>query len=157
MLLSAMARLAPAMAEELTETRQATARGTIDGVLSERLFGGWNKHDAHLYASAFSPDADFTDLRGDSVTGRDNIEKFHAEVFARSLGRSQLAALVEKVRFLSAEVAVVDVAWKMTATDAAGHTLPARNGQLDLVFTADGPQWLITVMHEAEFGGATHR
>src|ERR1019366_7517448 len=73
----------PVMGQELTETRQAAARATIDGVLSDRFIAGWNSHDAHLFASAFALDADFTNIRGEGASGRDNIEKFHAKVFER--------------------------------------------------------------------------
>jgi uncharacterized protein (TIGR02246 family) len=140
-----------AMAQELTETRQAAARAAIDSVLNERFLAGWNRHDAHLFASAFAPDADFTNILGVGASGRDNIEKFHAEAFERFFLHSQQTAQIQKVRFLSADVAVVDVRWQMTgAVDAHGKAVGARAGLLDLVFTAPGGEWLITVMHNTE-------
>lgn len=141
----------PVMGQELTETRQAAARATIDGVLSDRFIAGWNSHDAHLFASAFALDADFTNIRGEGASGRDNIEKFHAKVFERFFLHSHQTAQVQKIRFLNADVAVLDVSWQMTgAVDAAGKAMPPRSGLLDLVFTASGPEWLITVMHNTE-------
>jgi uncharacterized protein (TIGR02246 family) len=151
-----LSAIAPARGEELTETRQAAARGTIYGVLNDKFIGGWNAHDAHLFATAFWPDADFTNVRGEGASGRDNIEKFHAEAFERFFQHSHLAAQVQKIRFLNSDVAVVDVSWKMTgATDPAGRTVAPRSGLLDLVFTASGPEWLITVMHNAEFAAGS--
>src|SRR5665213_212113 len=106
-----LATTGTAMTQQLTETRQAAARAAIDSVLNERFLAGWNRHDAHLFASAFAPDADFTNILGVGASGRDNIEKFHAEAFERFFLHSQQTAQIQKVRFLSADVAVVDVRW----------------------------------------------
>jgi uncharacterized protein (TIGR02246 family) len=139
------------MAQELTETRQAAARAAIDSILNDRFLAGWNRHDAHLFASAFAQDADFTNVLGVGASGRDNIEKFHAEAFERFFLHSQQTAQVQKVRFLSADVAAVDVRWQMTgAVDAHGKALATRTGLLDLVFTAPDGEWLITVMHNTD-------
>jgi uncharacterized protein (TIGR02246 family) len=146
-----LAATGTAMAQELTETRQAAARAAIDSVLNERFLAGWNRHDAHLFASAFALDADFTNILGMGASGRGNIEKFHAQAFERFFMHSEQTAQIQKVRFLSADVAVVDVRWQMTgAVDAHGKPVAARAGLMDLVFTAPGGEWLITVMHNTE-------
>lgn len=42
----------------------------------------WNKHDAKAFSMVFAEHADFTNVRGTSVHGRTEIEKFHAPFFA---------------------------------------------------------------------------
>src|SRR3712207_2607477 len=42
----------------------------------------WNKHDAKAFSLVFAEDADFTNVRGMSVHGRAEVEKFHAPRFA---------------------------------------------------------------------------
>lgn len=124
----------------------------IKAVMTDRFLAGWNAHDAHLFASAFSEDADFTNVRGMSASGRATIEKLHAEIFERLFKQSHQTAEVKKIRFLKSDVAVADVRWEMTgALDADGKQRPYRTGLLALVFTKSGGQWLITVMHNAEF------
>jgi len=150
-----LAASAAVMGQELTETRQAAARAAIDAVLSERFIAGWNAHNAHLFASAFAADADFTNVRGIGVSGRDNIEKFHADVFARFFMHSHQSAQVQKIRFLNADIAVVDVRWQMSgALDPNGKTMPDRSGLLDLVFTFVNGEWLISVMHNTDLTAA---
>jgi len=150
-----LAASAAVMGQELTETRQAAARTAIDAVLSQRFVAGWNRHDAHLFASAFAADADFTNVRGVGVSGRDNIEKFHAEVFERFFMHSHQSAQIQKIRYLNADIAVVDVRWQMTgALDPSGKTMPDRSGLLDLVFTSASGEWLITVMHNTDLTAA---
>ena len=152
-----LAATGAAMGQELTQTRQTAARAAIDSVLNERFLAGWNRHDAHLFASAFALDADFTNVLGMSASGRDNIEKFHAQAFERYFLHSQQSAEIQKVRFLNADVAVVDVRWQMTgAVDANGKVMPTRSGLLDLVFAAPGGEWLITVMHNIELTAAAN-
>ena len=48
---------------------QAADKAAINAVITDRFLAGWNAHDAHLFASAFAPDADFTNIRGVSVSG----------------------------------------------------------------------------------------
>ncbi len=45
-------------------------------------------HDAHLFASAFASDADFTNVCGMSASGRENIEQFHPQAFQKMFMQS---------------------------------------------------------------------
>jgi uncharacterized protein (TIGR02246 family) len=120
-------------------------------VLTDRFLAGWNAHDAHLFASAFAPDADFTNVRGVSASGRENIETFHANAFQKMFIQSHQTAEVKRIRFIKPDVAVVDVRWEMIgALSADGTAVPVRNGLLDFVFTSSGGKWLITVMHNQD-------
>jgi uncharacterized protein (TIGR02246 family) len=129
----------------------AADEAAIKAVLTERFLAGWNTHDAHLFASAFAPDADFTNVRGMSVSGRENIERFHAQAFQNMFMQSHQTSEVKQIRFLKPDVAVADVRWEMTGSlTPGGVAIPLRSGLLDLVFTSTGGSSLITVMHNTE-------
>jgi len=74
----------PPAAEVNVDSVQAADKAAINAVITDRFIAGWNAHDAHVFASAFAPDADFTNVRGVSASGRENIEQFHAQAFGIS-------------------------------------------------------------------------
>ena len=111
----------------------------------------WNQHDAHAFAENFTEDADFTNVRGDSAHGRKAVEDFHAPMFATRFKNSHQTADDIKIRFLTADIASVDIRWEMTgATDADGTPIPIRKGLLNWVATRHGDRWLILVMHNQD-------
>lgn len=112
----------------------------------------WNKHDAKAFGMIFAEDADFTNIRGMSATGREEIEKFHAPMFATRFKDSNQKITKSKIRFIKPDVAAVDAWWEMTgARDMDGQERPLRKGLLNFVMTRDGGKWLIAVMHNLEF------
>jgi uncharacterized protein (TIGR02246 family) len=130
---------------------QPADKAAINAVITDRFLAGWNAHDAHLFASAFAPDADFTNVRGVGASGRENIEQFHAQAFQKMFMQSHQTAEVKRIRFLKPDIAVVDVRWEMTgALSSEGAPIPLRAGLLDLVFTSSGGIWLIAVMHNQD-------
>ena len=134
-----------------TSTEHAADTAAINAVLTDRFLAGWNAHDAHVFASAFAEDADLTNVRGVSVSGRYQIEQFHAQAFQKMFMHSHQSAEVKKIRFLKPDVAVVDVRWEITgALTPEGNPIPMRSGLLDLVFTSSGGHWLISVMHNTD-------
>src|ERR1700691_562599 len=141
----------PAIGAADTDAERVAAKAAINAVLTYRFVAGWNDHDAHVFASAFAEDADFTSDRGVSAVGRYRIEQFHAQVFQKMFSKSHLSTEVKKVRFLKPDVAVVDVRWEMTdSVTVDGIPVPYRTGLLALVFTTSGGPWFITVMHEID-------
>jgi uncharacterized protein (TIGR02246 family) len=141
----------PLAAKATGDANHAADEAAINAVITDRFLAGWNAHDAHLFASAFAPDADLTNVRGVSASGRENIEQFHAQAFQRMFMQSHQTAEVKKIRFLKPDVAVVDVRWEMTgALTPDGVSRPVRTGLLDLVFTSSSGSWLITVMHNVD-------
>src|ERR1700685_3824238 len=142
---------APASAAADSGTEHTAYKTAINAALTYRFVAGWNDHDAHVFASAFAEDADFTNDRGQSAVGRYLIEQFHAQVFQKMFSKSHLSTEVKKIRFLKPDVAVVDVRWEMTdSVTVDGIPVPYRTGLLALVFTTSGGPWFITVMHEID-------
>jgi uncharacterized protein (TIGR02246 family) len=133
------------------DTDRAVDEAAVNAVIKDRFLAGWNAHDAHVFASAFAPDADFTNVRGMSVSGRENIEHFHAQAFQKVFMQSHQTAETKKIRFLKPDIAVVDVQWEMTGALAPdGTPRSVRNGLLALVFTRVGENWLIAIMHNLD-------
>jgi uncharacterized protein (TIGR02246 family) len=126
-------------------------RAAIDIIL-ERFLEAWNTHDAHAFALAFTEDADFTNVVGMSAHGREKVESFHASVFATTFLASHLTATIRGVRFLTSDLAAVDVDWRMTGSlSPDGSLRPERQGLLAWIVAKqlDG-SWLIAIMHNAE-------
>jgi len=119
--------------------------------LMDKFVDAWNRHDAHAFAAVFAEDADFSNWRGDGATGRSNIEKFHAPVFATIFKNSRQKYTDIKIRFIRPDVAAVDVRWELTgATDSQGNPRPDRNGILSFVMANHTGQWQIDVMHNLD-------
>jgi len=122
----------------------------------ERFIDAWNKHDAHAFAMTFTEESDFTNVRGTHAHGRNNVDSFHAAVFATIFKNSHQTAQVRSIRFLTPNLAAVDVDWQMTGTTSEdGSPRPERKGLLNWVMAKQGDgSWLIEVMHNTELTNA---
>jgi uncharacterized protein (TIGR02246 family) len=119
--------------------------------LLESMSKAWNIHDAKTYSTAFSEEADFTDVLGMSVFGRKAIEKFHEKSFATGLKNSSLKITGKKIRYITNDILAVDVMWEMTGVQSPdGKDMPLSKGLANLLMTRDGDQWLILIMHNLE-------
>lgn len=135
----------PAAAADQRSDEQAI-RSAVD-----HLAAAWNRHDVHAFAAGFAVDADFTDWRGATVSGREHIQAFHAQPFATVLKDSRLEPTGIRTRFLRSDVASVDVPWQMTGmADADGKPRPARSGLMSLVMVRDAEHWEIAAMHNLD-------
>jgi uncharacterized protein (TIGR02246 family) len=122
----------------------------IHGVMNA-FVDAWNHHDAKAFAAVFAEDADFTNVRGMSASGRSRIEAFHAPLFATIFKNSHQTSTDIKIRFVRADVAAVDVHWEMTgATDPQGNPRPLRQGLLNFLMAKNDGQWQIVVMHNLD-------
>ena len=91
----------------------------------------FNRHDAHAIASLFAEDADFTNLRGMSRHGRQEIKRFFGTLFTGILKNAQRTDSVRSLRFLSPVIAAVDTDCVITASKSpAGAENPPRKGLL---------------------------
>ena len=116
--------------------------------LLDAMSKSWNIHDARAYSMAFSEEADFTDVPGMNVYGRDSIEKVHEKSFATVFKNSSLKITGKKIRYITNDIIAVDVWWEMTGTKTSGgKDIPLRKGLANLLLTRNGEQWLILIMH----------
>jgi uncharacterized protein (TIGR02246 family) len=120
----------------------------VDALL-DAIVDAWNRHDGKSLALTFAPDADFYNLRGKKLTGRDTVEKFFTRAFAANLGTSQLAQPEPNVRFVGEAAAAVDLlATLKGAKDPKGQPRADRRMLLDGT-AGQNPQggWWLVVLH----------
>ncbi len=126
-------------------------RKAVDPLVSS-FVSAWNGHDAHALAGNFAEDAEFTNLRGMSVHGREAIEQFHAPRFETIFKESHLTPAEVRTRLRGPASVSVEMLWEMTgAVGRDGKAIPLRRGVASWLVTEHGGQWLISSMRNEEF------
>jgi len=113
----------------------------------------WNRHDAHATAMAYVEDGEFSSTTGVPSHGWKELEAHYNEIFTTFLKDAHRTDTVRSIRFLTPEIASVDIDWQMTgARTRDGKDAPNRKGLLTWVVTKqrDG-QWKISIYHESVF------
>jgi uncharacterized protein (TIGR02246 family) len=113
----------------------------------------WNKHDVHAVAMAYTEDCDFVNNFGGLTHGRAGMEAMFGPFMTGVYSETHQTGHVRTIRFLTPDVAAVDVDWEMTgAKNQDGSMRPTRKGLHSLIMMKqkDG-SWLIAVMHVHEF------
>lgn len=112
----------------------------------------WNRHDAHATAMAYVEDGDFSSTTGIPSHGWKELEAHYNEIFTTFLKDAHRTDAVKSIRFLTPEIASVDIDWQMTgAKTRDGKDVPIRKGLLNWVVTKHSGQWMITIYHESAF------
>jgi len=83
------------------------------------FYDGWNTHDAAKMASAYAEDIDHINVFGEWHKGRAEMRDELARLHAGPLRGSQKKHVVEKIRFLTPEIAIIQV----SSEGAAGKNL----------------------------------
>ena len=90
--------------------------------LVQEIEAAWNTHDMMRFAACFAEDADFVNVAGLWMRGRDEIEEkhaaSHADRFKDSTMQMKLAALKEIAR----DVGVMHVTWQLEGHRESGPT-----------------------------------
>jgi uncharacterized protein (TIGR02246 family) len=119
----------------------------------ENYMDQWNKHDVHAVAMTYTEDCDFVNNFGTLTHGRAGMEAVFGPFMTGVYSETHQTGHVRTIRFLTPEVAAVDVDWEMTgAKNQDGSVRPPRKGIHSLIMMKqnDG-SWLIAVMHVHEF------
>jgi len=118
----------------------------IRSVLSG-MEAAWNRGDAKAWAGYFAPDAEYVDVAGTLLEGRDRIEGRHAQLLGDMLHGSHLTQKLWKIRFLRPEIAVVDVDLELYGYKSLPKGFPTSGAVLSarlkhvMVYAID--RWLI--------------
>ncbi len=105
----------------------------------------WNAHDADGYAALFTDEADAVIINGDHQRGRHAIAEGHRDIFASIYRDSSIVSMIEQLRFLAPDVALVHLVSRLDVKKGpAAGTYRARPS-LIVVKTAMG--WRITAFH----------
>jgi len=113
----------------------------------------WNRHDAHATAMAYVEDGEFSSTTGVPSHGWKELEAHYNEIFTTFLKDAHRTDTVRSIRFLTPDIASVDIDWQMTgARTRDGKDAPNRKGLLTWVVTKQhNGQWMITIYHESVF------
>jgi uncharacterized protein (TIGR02246 family) len=113
----------------------------------------WNRHDAHATATRYVEDGDFSSTTGIPSHGWKALEDHYNEIFTTFLKDAHRTDTVKSIRFLTPDIASVDIDWQMTgAKTRDGQDAPNRKGLLTWIVTKQhNGQWMITIYHESAF------
>jgi uncharacterized protein (TIGR02246 family) len=112
----------------------------------------WNRHDAHATAMRYVEDGDFSSTTGIPSHGWKELEEHYNAIFTTFLKDAHRTDVVKSIRFLTPEIASVDIDWQMTgAKTRDGQDVPIRKGLLTWIVTKHNGPWMITIYHESAF------
>ena len=80
----------------------------ISAIIDE-FVATWNRRDAAAWAAQFAVDSDHINVVGMLFEGQDENHRRHAEIFAGMFKNSTLQHHIRRLRFLSPEIALVDL------------------------------------------------
>ena len=113
--------------------------------LAARLENAWNSADSAGFAAAFADDADFVNVLGMHVRGREAIGHGHAEIFRTVYAGSTVRYRLDSARLLRPDVGLAHVA--ATLTVPAGPMAGAHRALYSMVLMRDGGEWRIASFH----------
>ena len=126
----------------------------IRGIVQEEI-AAWDQGDAGAYARHVAPEATFTNIRGQFFSGHDAFLHQHDVIFRGIFKNTKLHQDIVSLRFLTPEVAVVEV-----LTSVTGVTRPPprmtldRQGRLRTrllqVVAKQARDWEIVVYHNVD-------
>jgi len=138
-----------------TVAADESANGAEDAALKQVVAGfsdGWNTHDAHAMCSSLDDNIEWVNWRGEPLGSRQAVEDEHAKLFADLYKNTHRTDTVKTIKYLSAELAVVDDYWTMTgARKRDGSDWPYRAGYSNFVMAKRGGRWIVIVSHTADF------
>ena len=94
--------------------------------LLDQFIEGWNEASGAKLSRPFAPDAEFINIMGLRVRGRDLIARGHDELFETVFFGTRLSGGVETVRFLTREIAYADGILNLQNSDGTPHTMTER-------------------------------
>jgi uncharacterized protein (TIGR02246 family) len=119
----------------------------VEAVLRE----AWNSHDAKAWAKLCAEDADVVNVVGWWWQGRAQIEQKIAESHRFLFRESTLTHDEIRIRFLTADTAVVHIRWSMVGgKNPDGTPGQPRKGIETQVLRKLGGKWLIAAFHNTD-------
>jgi len=126
----------------------------------EAALTAWNSKDAKKFSEYFTEDAEFTDVVGQLMPNRTEIERLHIQPFSTVLKNAHLQTQEIRVKEIRADVASVDIRWTTTGHEKPdGTPLPQRHGLLHLIAVGSADRtassqknhWQIAVGHNVDY------
>jgi uncharacterized protein (TIGR02246 family) len=119
--------------------------------LIDSLAACWNRSDAQGLSMLWQSDGDMIVPDGSLVKGRNQIENFYSGVFAGGYGASTAIATIGQLRFLSADLALIDGQFIVRRVLSANNqALPPERGFFSIIAQRVSGRWLILASREME-------
>ena len=113
-----------------------------------RMADAWTKGNAEEFTAFLADDADFMIFNGQHLQGRENIRKFHQQIFNTVVKDTRLEAEVKFIRFIQPNIAVIHSVARM-AFPCEDKTSSSRDSmQLFVVKNHEG-SWLVEVVQNS--------
>ncbi len=115
----------------------------------------WNAGDAKSYSANVADDVGFTNILGEVRYGREAFESRHAGIFSTIFKGSHLEQSIRRIRFVTPDVAVVDVDTEMRGFAGLPPGVKASSDgvlrtRLQQVFIHRGGTWWIEAYHNVD-------
>jgi uncharacterized protein (TIGR02246 family) len=129
-----------------TKTRSSGEEAILRTI--ESFMDGWNRHDMAAHTSVFAENADFVDVNGLLMRGRQEIAAEQGKRHLARFMKSTVKALNISTRFIRPDIAVVHYMWEMEG-DAGpdGKGMPVRRGIFTFVMSDQGGRWIFDAAH----------
>jgi uncharacterized protein (TIGR02246 family) len=134
--------------------QDATSEAAIRAIVAEQA-AAWDAGDGARYAAHVAPDVSFTNLFGMVMYGAPAFAARHREILATFYKGTTKRHHVRRVRFVTPDVAVVDIDNEVHGVTAmpAGIAVPADGvvrTQLMEVFVRRGGRWWVEAYHNVD-------
>ncbi len=115
----------------------------------------WNAGDARAYSANVAEDVGFTNILGEVRYGREAFESRHAAIFSTVFKGSHLEQAIRRIRFVTADVAIVDVDTEVRGFAGLPPGVKAsRDGalrtRLQQLFVRRGGTWWVEAYHNVD-------
>ena len=111
----------------------------------------WDRADAEQLSMLWKADGDIIVPDGSLIRGRHQIENFYAGVFAGGYSASTAIASIDQLRFLSANLALIDGQFTIRRVLSANNQeLPPERGFFSIIAQRSSGRWLIVAVREME-------
>jgi len=118
---------------------QAAIRANV-----EQMVKGWNTKSGAEYAKPFAEDSDYVVINGFHIKGRAANAAGHQQIFDTIFKNTNLTLVVEQIRFLRPDVAVVHVFGTRRPTREADSALIG-DARITMTMVKNNGKWEIAV------------
>ena len=116
--------------------------------LTRRWERAWNEKDSASMAELLVGEVEWVTVSGKRLSGRQQFEQVHRELFAGALRSTSWAGRTTDVQRVSEDVALVTYTWTVSGeTDATGGTKPARLGIFSWLLVRRAAGWRVRLGH----------
>jgi uncharacterized protein (TIGR02246 family) len=131
----------PITAAAQTEKDSAAIRTQIEAYRNV-----WNTHESAALAEFFAEDADMVAGNLPAAHGRQAIQDWWGDYFARQEPERTINIDVKLIRLIASDVALANVATTTGGTNAQGKALLSRRARGTWLLRRDGGEWLISAL-----------